>query len=567
MKRTKRFCRWLALLLGLCLLTCSLPSCVFLWASRNLSGSFEQPENRTTVGSRQETGTTAPKPEPNAPLLGDETLAYHLSEADASHFRELLAECLAAILEWGTERSEEAEEKILAVEDAFDHISTQSAIAQIRYYLMPDDPQREAEELFSAAMEEDARTEYYAMCQQIDESTAPLRTLFFSDWTEEDLALMRSYSGSVAELRKENDQLLAQYHALSDDKFEQGSADLFFQMFANNALIAEEMGYDDYPSYAYETEYQRDYTPQEAIALHDFVKAKVVPLLPAVKNRLFGAVSKLTRQEYDVFQAAFEGTYEAGKTLLSEYLSTYPQEVRDRMTAMFEDAAVADSERAIEAAFTTYLYEFDRPLCYFGPGYQSSYTVVHEMGHYYAASSTQTLGVQLDLAETHSNGNEWLYTVYLANRFGGTLGEVVFYYELYIKLCSIVISTLVDEFEQSVYRNVPAKAEEFDSRMISLCDGYGGYEWLCAYVTDPLTYWRLVVLESPCYYISYAVASINAIQLGILAQEDYGNAQQVYRSYTEELPEDGMTCTEWLSKCGIESPFDEKAYQRLQGLV
>lgn len=170
----------------------------------------------------------------------------------------------------------------------------------------------------------------------------------------------------------------------------------------------------------------------------------------------------------------------------------------------------------------------------------------------------------MDIAETQSQANEWLFTAYLqdANETDA-LARTVFYYELHSALQTIVLASLIDEFEQSVYQNPPENANAFDLRMQEVCQGYGGVEWVKKQFADPMRYWRNVVLESPCYYISYAFSMLAAINFYALASTDYRAAQNTYLELTVLQLEEGQTYCDWLQMKNMQTPFEESFYQTI----
>ena len=216
-------------------------------------------------------------------------------------------------------------------------------------------------------------------------------------------------------------------------------------------------------------------------------------------------------------------------------------------------------------AFTSYVYSTESPLCYFGPGYQSSLTVVHEMGHYYAATFEGGFDLPMDLAELQSQGNEWLMIAYLEKSFSSAAYEVLVDYMLYEQLCTVVICVIIDQFEQSVYQtdvSAISDPDYLDSIMRRVCSSYGGITFISEYVTDINYYWRAVVLENPVYYISYGTSGLAALGLYLLAESDFDTAVAAYIEMVETAPTQGFC--EAIEGAGLFSPFQESTYAVLR---
>ena len=125
-----------------------------------------------------------------------------------------------------------------------------------------------------------------------------------------------------------------------------------------------------------------------------------------------------------------------------------------------------------------------------------------------------------------------------------------------------MISTMVDEFEEMVYTNAAAldgSVEQLDKFMAEICVRYGGKSFIEEYMTDVSSYWKYVVIESPVYYISYAVSGISAMSFYGQVASNYNAALEIYQAFTAgELIEDAFL--ENLKNAGVSSPFEEKAY-------
>lgn len=521
----------------------------------------QQSVETTTAKPEHTTSEPTPPPEPK-------DTDYTLTESDVESFRTLLARSETMIV---TDRStdNEAIEAVLdELEDQFYHIATQSQLAYLHYCLDESDEKLSDAYLYASGIFSDLYAEYMASCLRIDQSDAPYRDTFFSDWTDEDLAEMRGFSDEQTQLSKANDELLVAFRDLSEADFRLRTPELYLQFVGNNQRIAELNGYTNYAAYAYEKVYNRTYTPAEADAIHTNVKTYLVPICKSVLDNFQNYYEKLNDMDKRMVIALFANEYGSAWNAMRGYINEYPEETRDRMMTMFdeENYFYTSSSTAHAGAFTLYLHELERPVVFFGPGYHNAYTLIHEMGHYHAMLISENDEIQMDLAETQSQSNEWLFTQYLVRKQSENLAKAVFYYQLYSSLATIVLGSIIDEFEESVYLNLPTSADEFDSRMTTICEGYGGVEALSSLFTDPQNYWRAVTMESPCYYISYAFSMLVSVEFYSIAAENPETARQTYLTLAGgEMGE--MTYPQWLTSMGLKTPFEESLYQTIAGLV
>ena len=175
----------------------------------------------------------------------------------------------------------------------------------------------------------------------------------------------------------------------------------------------------------------------------------------------------------------------------------------------------------------------------------------------------------MDLAETHSQGNEMLFLAWLKNNLpsGITDGYTsLVKYNLTNMLSTILMSAAVDEFEYAVYTNT--YSDETYNGKIGASNYQSLFEAIMAeYGLDDLfntQYWSYVVFDQACYYISYSISALASIEIYAQATTDYSTAKANYLSLFNYSNE---TYVQLLEKCGISSPFTEDFYKSLQSAL
>ena len=132
-----------------------------------------------------------------------------------------------------------------------------------------------------------------------------------------------------------------------------------------------------------------------------------------------------------------------------------------------------------------------------------------------------------------------------------------------------MICLIIDEFEQRVYSLESVEgftAGDFDAILEEVCVQYGGMRRITDNITDVQSYWRMIALEAPVYYISYAVSLTEALNIYAIACEDEAKAHEVYKFIVEDaIPEDGFLIT--LEKAGLSSPFDEETMKAIADMM
>ncbi|MBE6553046.1 MAG: hypothetical protein E7666_01760 [Ruminococcaceae bacterium] len=494
--------------------------------------------------------------------LGKSPLVYTLTEADLTHFTDLVNECRELVLA-GTD-TDAIEAAMIEMEDFYYHIVSQAQIAYLLYCKDMQDQQLTDDQLFASGMQSDAYGIYIEFCQAVDESNSPYREEFFSTWSEADLMSMRSYTDEVTALMQANDEISAEYHELdleSEDDLKKVAA-FYLDFLENNQKQAKIMGSANYYEYANESMYLRDASKAEREAFRDYVAEYIVPLyvdLSADFEPLFSALSP--GNQLKISNLLFKPYNQQSKDYVANYIATYPTDVQDSFNRMFDisSSLFTDGKNAYEGAYTTYLYDEGRPFCYFGPEYQGCFTIVHEMGHFYAGNFNALSDIQLDLAEVHSQANELLFLRYMKDNTPENVFRVLELYQVLTILGNIILGTIIDEFEEYVYTNydsIKTKGTSLDQIMEDICENYGGKDTVYENVGDMSLYWKYVVIDSPVYYISYALSATAALSLYDISTRDVDSARETFLSLAEDLDID-LSFREMLEVAGLPDPYAE----------
>lgn len=414
-----------------------------------------------------------------------------------------------------------------------------------------------------------------------DIDASPYATTFFDGWTDEEraqaVAMAKTYTDELKELRVAYDALEDEYYKISNDSsFLTKSAEIYLRAVDLNKRIAKASGYDNYMDYAYEMVYERDYSPEDVAQMKEYVKTYIVPQL----RNLWGKISLLsqnlsaadTQSYYTYMNSGLADLgvldmYGNGNSRLKNSLNSYFDAVGGNMGEtyynMWKDNhfIVANNQEVSRAsAFSVYLRTLGYPMFYYGPGYQNTYTVVHEFGHCYAMGLSGTSNIPMDLAEVHSQGNEWLFTSHLRSDkdMSPQAYQFMIYYKMFNDLCSICNCVAVNEFETYVYSHDQYVAESFDYFMIDIMKELGIYDFFKTIYADPVSYWHYVCIDNAGYYISYAMSMVPSLSLYCMGLENFEVAAEAYKNICVVGEND--TFLGVLSRANISSPFDEKTY-------
>lgn len=455
-------------------------------------------------------------------------------------------------------------------ETAFYHIAQQMTIANIVYYCNMSDETATQRHLDTTDMFYSVQDKYMQSCRTMY-LESPFKDELFADWTEEEIQEMLDYDPAVVALKSEIEELQAEYNDLSNEEFEDRSAEIYAQIVMKNQQLAKLHGYDNYYDYASENVYSRDYTRTDLEKFRTYVKQQIVPVFETL-NKNFQAYKKLSSYNQNIFIDFLTGGFDTmKKNYVLEYFASLDGTMGEAMNSVFggKNCVFSYNSNSHPTAFCTYLYEDEKPICFFGSNGQTSSTIVHEVGHYYASYVNNDLN-NFDLCETHSQGNELLFLKFTQKSLNKDIYSCVKAYNLFNMYYIIVMATMMDEFEQRVYDLESVEgytSEDFDAIMDEVIESYGkGASWFTENLTDPYNYWRSTVIDNPVYYISYAVSAVAAIEIFAVADEDYEAAQAAYIILVEDVtPEDGFIGA--LEKAGLGSPFEASTFTKVAEIM
>jgi hypothetical protein len=578
-----KFTRFLALLLALVMIFCSCDVNINVNDGTTSDTTTAATESTTTTESVSESESqseseteTSGQTEPIIDSLTQKRLEYSvlkkdivdmysLTEQDIEDAKQILNQCIDAAMASDKDKIDELSDKF---DEAYYHISTQSTIATIIYYCDTSDD--DASEKYDFA--HDAYTDLYdvyieAMRKMYKES--PIADYIFADWSQEDIDYLLAYSDEESALRDANNDIVIQYNDLPQSSFKDDTALLYAQLVANNDKIAALNGYDSYYDYAAKNVYGRDYTAEDLDAFHDLVAQKIALRINVFYNKWDVKYSKFNRtQQRNLRNFLYEGFDTLDKNYVFDYIASCDDTMGEGLNHAFANKNIifADSKNSHQSAFQVYLDEPEHPFCLFGNDGQSSMTVVHELGHYYSSLHNPDIG-SYDIAETQSQANEYLLLQFIDGKMNNDVYAVVRDYSIYNGLVTVMIATIIDEFEQEVYALESVEgytSADFDAIMDKVCEKYGGIEFINDNVTNMYDYWRYVVIESPVYYISYATSQMAALNIYAIAKNDYEGARAIYREIVEveeaEMEEDFI---EMLNRVGLSNPFEADGFNAI----
>ena len=341
------------------------------------------------------------------------------------------------------------------------------------------------------------------------------------------------WTDRFTELMEQEKELQMEYFALSEEGANvETLGQLLIDMIGLRKQIAEEAGYEDYPSFAYDLYYQRDYTVEDAAAYLETIRQELVPL----------------------YQTAVEddGWMDGIRAANSESTLSYVEQVSEAMGVMVEQAFSLMTQKELydmshgynkmSGAFTSFLPDHMTPFVYMDPtGTTYDYmTLTHEFGHFSRGLAVGGAAAGIDVEEIFSQGLENLSLCY----GGAELTQL----RMFLILSVYVEQGAFADFEHRIYDLEPEEltVEALRRTFEQVAEDYG-----LDYPSGAFAQIDHFFL-SPLYVISYVTSGDAALQLYQMELAEPGSG---VACYNEALVSWTTTFLAFLEETGLESPF------------
>lgn len=322
-------------------------------------------------------------------------------------------------------------------------------------------------------------------------------------------------------------------------------AEVFVELIAKRQEIAAWAGYDSYPQFAYDFYYYRDYTPQQAQVYLAKAGAQLSPLYLKVDQEAVWAPRNEVCTAEDTFAYARSCAEAMGGSIADAFEKLEKNNLYD----------IAYSEKKMDTSFETFLTTYRVPYIFLCP-YQDPYdklTFVHEFGHFVNDYICAGSVAGTDVAETHSQGMEYLSLFYGENTEQLEKMKMADCLETYVRYAGLAL------FEHQVYSltgdQLTVEGVQGLYQRIGADFGFDALPW------DSRDYVTIEHLFSqPMYLVSYVVSNDVAFQLYMMEKETEGEGLRIYRQCL--LAEDSYILT-FAQRYGFENPL---APERLESV-
>ena len=313
------------------------------------------------------------------------------------------------------------------------------------------------------------------------------------------------------------------------------ATEVYIDIVRVNNDLAETYGYHCFAEMEYKVEYGREYSTADAEALF----ASLGPALD-LRNEMFEIVDADETLSSDTLGRLAEMEGEDIIEAISPVIEDLGPEYKGYLDWMVRNGTIflESVDGQLNLGYSTDLAVNHGSLMYVVPGrWGVPMTVTHEFGHSANAGLNMFPSTCYDVSEIHSQGLEALVMVNAERVFGEDARALVASQMLNM-LTSVNMGALRSDFELWAYET-EAEGTELTVDMVNSAyarlaeehgidvDAYGlgaGYSWQNVHH----------LFDVPMYYVSYVTSSMNALELFVMASEDYDGAVRTYLALTEQ---------------------------------
>ena len=342
-------------------------------------------------------------------------------------------------------------------------------------------------------------------------------------------------------------------------KYMLDSLDNFRELISKGEEYAEYMGYDNYMDFVYEKYYNRDYTYEYVAEYEPYITNYVIPMVHYYEEHVDKSIldnkdKKIIYEKYFSSNIADKGCYQG------DALDSYVVMMGGKMNSAYHHLKTAgmycfsSNDSSLGTAYVTTMG--DEPIIYFSKNYQSTSTIVHEFGHYFAIyTNDDTYTFPYDILETHSQANELLFAKYLLSYYKEDTNYDIYKYivdsQIYEMLQSTAYTYATAEVETYAYAHLDKSNDALLADILEIMKKYDGIIYSA--------YWATPIVTSTGYYFSYAPSGAAAVAAYIQAGENFEIAKANYLSFVA-YPKENKHPQDFYTYSGLYSPYEESTF-------
>lgn len=332
---------------------------------------------------------------------------------------------------------------------------------------------------------------------------------------------------------------------------EKMAVELFVELLKLRRRISDELGYESYGQYAYETVYH-DYSAEKMENFIDEVTKYAVPVYVTLSRYVFS--QHIYNYENSDLKAPTKN--EMLNTLFEVYKNTNP-ELFEIYSYMLQHNLydIEVNPVRFQGAFTTYLDYYNAPFIFITP--ESTpldyMTLAHEFGHFADSFVNFNATTSLDLCEVSSQALELLTLTKLKDTFDVNTYKHLEYLKLDELFSTLIFQSFYAKFEMEIY-NLPENSisvENLNSIASKTAQDFGISS---SFGTVGNILIPHLVLY-PFYVQSYSSSAAVAAEIYCIEKRNENLGFDIYMELIDRT-EENLNFEEHIKDVGLTSPFD-----------
>ena len=345
--------------------------------------------------------------------------------------------------------------------------------------------------------------------------------------------------------------------ALIDSEMSKIESALLVNLIKLRKQISNELGHKNYLTYAYESIYH-DYTPEQAMEYILDIAEYVLPVYVALNNAVFSKHLNDSGCNEITATTVINDMHDLILTKDSELGDIYSYMLQHKLF----DVSAASSTR-YQGSFCTYLHDYEAPYLFVtATGCYSDYsTLAHEFGHFSDAYLNYGASASLDLAEVSSQGLEYITLPMLKDKLSDSDYKVLYYSQIEAALTTLIIQGFYALFEHYAYN---LQYNEITENKLIECMRQAARDMGLNY-----TYFTSLsdiiiphIMLYPTYVQSYCTSMSASLELFTIETKNEGEGFKIYKDLIVR-DEGEMTFEEYLTECGLTSPFEKDYLKKI----
>lgn len=464
--------------------------------------------------------------------------------------------------------NKENKDKVLSlykeISDEMDLIYTASTINEIYYNKdVTNKKYAEQKNYYDKVNLESTEKAYTVFKTVMDSPCGSYLEEFVGSDISEGMKTFEAMSEESSELAIQESELVQKYDQLNAVKYnspeEKNKAlgQVFKELVEVRDQIAKESGYDNYLDYAYESQFSRNYTPDDFAKVRKSVKKYIIPI-----HSQYAA--SITEEDGELVDAIKGNSGEYVLDKLEPHMKAFMPELNESFSYMRKYGLydIDADEKKMDGGYTCFLNSYNVPFIYNYPynTYRDYKDMIHELGHFnnmffYEEHVISSDVYSMDVMEIQSQALELMFSEFADSIYGEKFAESAKKIIRTEMLATVMDGSVIDEFESEVYKNPKMSLEEMNRTFKQINASYGlDYD---ENENDQDYLWTDIphVFHSPGYYASYAISMLSAFDIWTKYLDDPDTAKDMYRTISVESY--NMTYEDAIAQAGLLNIFDD----------